>query len=285
VEQESERPSKKAARARVKTSLRRATRRRGLTGASCEPALHVLLGKTVEFLLGAGESPASVSRELQRQADRIDRRVSACRRKDMATVHEAYELFAKVCGVVHDWHRDSEYTDERAEPRQLTREELKGLIARRVRKGGVGTLTRWMFKQGIIRETKRGSVVLTGGRTVVLTKRGRRELALARASVVVPQYLRIALRNAQSVEPHSRDLDRDARVFSLPERYVPLWRAMARERAQLFLEGMDNWLEDHAAEDRIGPVREVAVHCYAYTGDVGRSTSSLRRAPRLEVSR
>jgi hypothetical protein len=53
----------------------------------------------------------------------------------------------------------------------------------------------------------------------------------------------------------------------LPEKYVPLWREVARERARVFLEGVDNWLEDHARRDDAGPVREVAMHCYAYTGD------------------
>jgi hypothetical protein len=56
-------------------------------------------------------------------------------------------------------------------------------------------------------------------------------------------------------------------VFYLPEKYVPLWRAVARERAQAFLEGVDNWLEDHARRNDVGPVREVAMHCFAYTGD------------------
>jgi hypothetical protein len=137
----------------------------------------------------------------------------------------------------------------------------------------------WMLKKGIIRTTKEGNVALNGGRTVVLTNKGRRELALERAAILVPQYLRIALRNAQSVEAHSRDLDRDARVFSLPEKYVPLWRSMARDRAQAFLEGMDNWLEDHSSTGDDGPVREVAVHCYAYTGDRGRPRRSSRRTP------
>jgi len=194
-------------------------------------------------------------------------------------VREEYERFAKVCGVVHDWHREAEYTDRQASPRQLTPATVQELIARRFPKREVRSTMRWMFKKGIIRTTKEGNVALIGGRTVVLTNKGRRELALERAAILVPQYLRIALRNAQSVEAHSRDLDRDARVFSLPEKYVPLWRSMARDRAQAFLEGMDNWLEDHSSAGDVGPVREVAVHCYAYTGDRGRPRRSGGRMP------
>jgi len=194
-------------------------------------------------------------------------------------VREEYVRFAKVYGVVHDWHREVEYTDKQASPRQLTPATVQELIARRFPKREVRSTLRWMLKKGIIRTTKEGNVALIGGRTVVLTNKGRRELALERAAILVPQYLRIALRNAQSVEAHSRDLDRDARVFSLPEKYVPLWRSMARDRAQAFLEGMDNWLEDHSSAGDVGPVREVAVHCYAYTGDRGRPRRSGGRVP------
>jgi hypothetical protein len=246
-------------------------------------ALHVLLGQTIEFLLRAGESPISLSMELERQAARVKRRGSTCRLKDIAKVWEEYERFAKVCGVVHDWHREAEFTNRQASPRQLTPATLKRLIARRFPKRKVGATMQWMFKKGIVRRTKDGSVALIGGRTVVLTNKGRRELALERAAVVVPQYLRIALRNAQSSDADSRDLDRDARVFSLPEKYVPLWRAMARDRAQAFLEGMDNWLEDHSSEEDVGRVREVAVHCYAYTGDRARPRRSGRGVRGREV--
>ena len=246
-------------------------------------ALHVLLGQIVEFLLRAGESASSLSTELERQAARVKSRASACRRKDVASVREEYERFAKVCGVVHDWHREAEYTDRQASPRHLAPAILQELIARRFAKRNVRSTMRWMFKKGIIRTTKDGNVALIGGRSVVLTNRSRRELALERAAIVVPQYLRIALRNAQSAEAHSRDLDRDARVFSLPEKYVPLWRSMARDRAQAFLEGMDNWLEDHSSGGDVGPVREVAVHCYAYTSERGRPRRSNGRQPAPEV--
>jgi hypothetical protein len=75
------------------------------------------------------------------------------------------------------------------------------------------------------------------------------------------------LRNADTVNPRARDVDRDARVFSLPEKWVGLWRVVARERAEAFLEGVDNWLEDHSQQDGSGPVREVALHCYGFTGE------------------
>jgi hypothetical protein len=117
---------------------------------------------------------------------------------------------------------------------------------------------------GIIQRRKDGRFALSMGRQVVL--RGR-TLAMERTAALVPQYLRISLRNADTVNPHHRDIDRDARVFSLPEKWVALWRVVARERAEAFLEGIDNWLEDHSRSDDSGPVCEVSVHCYGFTGE------------------
>ena len=72
-------------------------------------------------------------------------------------------------------------------------------------------------------------------------------------------------------------------MFFLPEKYVPLWREVARERARAFLEGVDNWLEDHASRDDVGPVREVAVHCYAYTGDSRSPIAAGTKIRRLRI--
>ena len=96
---------------------------------------------------------------------------------------------------------------------------------------------------------------------------------MERAAALVPQYLRVSLRNADTANPPTRDVDRDARVFFLPEKWVGLWRVIARERAEAMLEGIDNWLEDHTRPDDSGPVREVALHCYAFTGEPRPATS------------
>jgi hypothetical protein len=121
-------------------------------------------------------------------------------------------------------------------------------------------------------------IALVGGRTLLT----RTEL-LDRAAAIVPQYLRTELRNTDTPDPYSRDVNRGARVFYLPEKYVPLWRAVARERAQAFLEGVDNWLEDHARRNDVGPVREVAMHCFAYTGDSRSPKATNTNARRLRA--
>lgn len=261
---------------------RRREARQNQSAASNRPALHILLSNTIEFLLSTGESPESVALELKGQARRVNGRGHLWRPKEAKHVQDANEIRIEICGVVHDWHREPAYTNQDGDPVQLTQRSLRTLVSKRFPRQNVSVAIRWMFENGVIRKTKRGKIALVGGRQVVL-RDGQRAVSLNRAAALVPQYLRTALRNADTQNPSSRDIDRDARVFYLPEKYVPLWREVARERARAFLEGVDNWLEDHARRDDAGLVREVAMHCYAYTGD-SRPPRAIRTNARLKAA-
>jgi hypothetical protein len=255
------------------------TRRR--RAPSHNPALHVLLSKTVEFLLGAGESPEHVTLELEGQAERVKGRLPLWRSKDAKHVVESRERFWEVGGVIHDWHREAAYTNSDGEPRQLTLRSLRTLVGRRFPKHKVSATVRWMFEHEVVRRTNSGKIAPTGGRAVI----PKEASALDRAAASVPQYLRTELRNASTQDQYFRDINRAARVFFLPEKFVPLWRSVARERAQAFLEGVDNWLEDHERRDDTGPVREVAMHCFAYTGDARLPKASRTHPRQLKARR
>jgi hypothetical protein len=110
---------------------RRASRN-GRAVPSHRPALHVLLGKTIEFLLSAGEAPENVALELVCQAARVSSREPSLRAKNAQHVQQAHERFADVCGVVHDWHREPAYTDSDGDPLQLTQRSLRTLVGSRV---------------------------------------------------------------------------------------------------------------------------------------------------------
>ena len=105
---------------------------------------------------------------------------------------------------------------------------------------------------------------------------------MERAAVLVPQYLNISLRNADTSNLNVRDIDRDARVFFLPEKWVGLWREVARERTQAFLEGVDNWLEDHTRPDESGPVERsqstamAILASRAYPGEAARTLADSK---------
>jgi hypothetical protein len=246
--------------------------------SSNRPAAHFLLSKTIEFLLSAGEPPEHLALELGEQAERVRGRLRLLRTADAKRVQDSRERRCELDGVVHDWHREAAYTNQDGDPRQITQRSLRTLVGKRFPRQKISANVRWMFENGVVNRTSRGMIALVGGRTLLT----RTEL-LDRAAAFVPQYLRTELRNTYTPDPYSRDVNRAARVFYLPEKYVPLWRAVARERAQAFLEGVDNWLEDHARRNDVGPVREVAMHCFAYTGDSRSPKAASTNTRRLRV--
>jgi hypothetical protein len=227
-------------------------------------ALDVLLSETISFLIAAGVPRRSVASELRREARRLGASGAVLRGRATKAIKRGHESLGEIAGVVHDWHRHAAYTDPRnGEPRPLRARDLRALLSKRLPPERVAPAMRWMELNGIVRR-RYGRFELSIGRQILL--KGRRP-AMERAAALVPQYLTIALRNADTANPHTRDIDRDARVFFLPEKWVGLWRAIARERTEAFLEGVDNWLEDHTRLHDSGPVREVAIHCYAFTGE------------------
>lgn len=251
------------------------------SGALSRAALHFLLNETITFLLVAGFPRKSLAFELRKEARRIGAGSRVRRPKSAKVIKEDHENLVEIGGVVHDWHRQAAYTSPRSgEPRALSLAELRRLIGQRFPRQRIATALRWMTVNGIVQRRKSGLFAISMGRHLVLS--GERELVLERAAALVPQYLRTSLRNADTPHPQSRDVDRDARVFFLPEKWVGLWREVARERTEAFLEGVDNWLEDHTRPDDSGPLREVAIHCYGFTGEPRTPKPSGTNIGRLE---
>jgi len=247
-------------------------------------ALDVLLGETTAFLLAVGLPRKRLAAELRAQA----RRVTDGRRLQPSgatrVIKEGHESLVEIAGVVHDWHRLRRYTDRKSgDAAPLTGATLRELIGKRFPRTKVERTLDWMQGNGVVTRRRDGLFVPSMGRQVVL--KGRRMRAIERTAALVPQYLSIALRNAQTSDPRERDVDRDARVFFLPRKYVRLWRAVALERTESFLEGLDNWLEDHTHPNDSGPTVEAAVHSYCYTGKPRRVTNSNTNIGRLDGRR
>ena len=264
-------------------------RRRKVTSASSRAgskplshaALDVLLSETISFVLAAGLPRKRLALHLRKEAHRLGANGRLQPRRSGRGIKEGHEILHEVAGVVHDWHRQAAYTSRSSgEPRALGTTELRNLIGKRFPRDRIATAIQWMELNEIVRRRKDGKFAMPMGRPVLVRSQ---HLAMERAAALVPQYLRISLRNAGTSDVKSRDIDRDARVFFLPEKWVGLWRAVARERTEAFLEGIDNWLEDHTRPDDAGLVREVAIHCYGYTGQPRSPRANQTNIGRLEA--
>lgn len=228
--------------------------------------LDVLLGETTAFLLAAGLPRNRLVAELRVQARRVAVGSRLQRPRTAKVIKEGHENLVEIAGVVHDWHRERRYTDNKSgDPIPLRPAVLRRLIGRRFPRMKIASTLLWMQANGVVTRRRDGLFVPSMGRQVVL--KSRRMRVMERTAALVPQYLRVSLRNARASDPRERDVDRDARVFFLPEKYVRLWRAVALERTKAFLEGLDNWLEDHTRPEDTGPTVEAAVHSYCYTGE------------------
>jgi len=275
---------------------RRTGERRVLRGATKRPVearsgsgngllslatLDVLLGETAAFLLAAGLPKKRLVAELRTQARRVATGGRLQRPRAAKVIKEGHENLVEIAGVVHDWYRERRYTDNKSgDPVPLRPSVLRRLIGRRFPRVKIASTLLWMQTNGVVTRRRDGLFVPSMGRQVVL--KSRRMRAMERTAALVPQYLRLALRNARASDPRERDVDRDARVFFLPEKHVRLWRAVALERTKAFLEGLDNWLEDHTRPDDTGPTVEAAVHSYCYTGEPRSPKRSGTNIGRLE---
>jgi hypothetical protein len=237
-------------------------------------ALELLFNETVCFLLKAGLTRTRVLKLLKQNARKIDGRTRAKVPRVIA-VHGWYQDIAEVAAnVVADWHREPRYTDDMGEPLALDEASMKQLLeARCGRKNVVRTLVS-LCKNGIIQQNKAELYVLRSSMRAALFS--AREAVLVRAAVVVPEILGAALRNARVPSPDLREVNRTVQVRHLPKKYLPLWRQLTRERTQAFLEGLDNWLEDH--NDPQSPERTVAVGLHVCACAARSGTSNLPRA-------
>jgi len=222
-----------------------------------------LLSGTVHFLTGVGLPRSGIARKLRAFAEAVEGG-----RKGSRGHSDDLELFAKVCGIAHDWTRSPEFTGCDAEPKALPlrgRNSLGALIRSRFPRGQIGRALRWMSRRGVIHRRPDGRYVLHQ-RAVFVGARDPVYLEWAATHAI--HHLKTALGNWKQRNPNVRQLDRVARVFDLPEKEVPKFREFAKSRAESCLEEIDNWLEDHSTHNGRQRRVEAGVHIYGYVGSL-----------------
>jgi Family of unknown function (DUF6502) len=218
-----------------------------------------LLSGAVQFLSNVGLPRTSIVRRLRTLADALETG------RSVQTVHsDEYDFFTRICSVLHDWTRSPEFTDRDGEPRALAlkgRRGLSVLIRKRLTRPSISQILHWMNARRVVRRRTDGRYVLL--RRAVLVGRGD-PVYLEWAATVATEHLKTASENWKERDRNARQLDRMARVFNLPEEQISNFRVFAKNRAESWLEEIDNWLEDHdAPRDRRRRV-EAGVHVYGY---------------------
>ena len=253
-------------------------------------ALELLLSETVAFLLKAGVPRDRLRTLLQTHVSTVaDER---CKRLDarLDVVYHRYQQVVDMSGIVAAWHRESKYTGPNGQPKALAELVLRGLIAERVGRANEPETFEALCVNKIVRLNKQGNYVLRSARTLLFSDS---ESALVRAAVLVQRFLAVAHEIVSEPRANRRDINRAVHVRHLPEKYLPLWRQLVEERTQLFLEGLDNWLEDHNEPNSDESTVAVGAHIYTYVarthdtvdGGARRGESPANSMERPEVER
>lgn len=218
-----------------------------------------LLSGAVQFLASVGLPLTSIAGRLRSLADMVESG------RTVQTAHsDEYDLYARICSVVHDWIRSPEYTDRDGEPKALPlkgRRSLSVLIRKRLPRPPISRILQWMSARRVVRCRSDGRYVLLR-RAVLVGKRD--PVYLEWAATVATEHLKTAIENWNEKDREARQLDRIARVFNLPENEVSRFRVFAKTRAESWLEEIDNWLEDHDAPRGRRRRVEAGVHVYGY---------------------
>jgi len=264
-------------RVRREASVRRLSYRSRL-------ALELLLKETVLFVLKAGLDSTLLARILRDQARRAGKEKALRMHRRTTAVHSWYQDVAEcAASVVADWHRGSKYADSSGEPLPLSEAAVHKLISERCGSKNCEKTFLLLRANRIIQCTRDGLFVLRSGNRAALFS--AREQVLSRAAVIVPEILAAALRNSRVVSSDLREVNRTMRVRHLPWKYLPLWRQLMRERTEAFLEGLDNWLEDHNEPNSAEPTVSVGLHVCGCSGRSSKRTSSRMAKRRVSQAR
>jgi hypothetical protein len=233
-----------------------------------------LLNETLAFFLAAGVERSRLAANLRGKA----RLISQGRAIKPPRAPSHHRLVV-VGGVVRDWFRMGQYTNKKTgQPIPLGATELRRLIGKRFPERSVDSVLAWMRQNGFVEARSDGSFALSVDQQVIIGQ--PRALALERTASLASQLLKTAVRNARTPKGQDREVDREARVFYLPAKYVPQFRAMCRRCAKDVLEFVDNWLEDRNALDFKGETVEASMHVYTHTSELrGMSNPNSRRRP------
>jgi hypothetical protein len=236
-------------------------------------ALDVLLTRAAELLVQGGMDLNQIERALRAKADSIaDGKWTRIREEA-----SHFGLLKQVSGVLHDWWREPRFISANGTPKALPIRgrgvSLSALVARRVPLSKVPAAIEWMEKAGLFTRTENG-LATTTKRAAIIERGSPGPLMSERGLILATHLLSTASHNYRLDEKLPGLMDRQVHVARLSLKHFRQFRELVRLHGGLFLETIDNWLEDHQTDRPGESAIEAGVHLYMFKG---RSVKTKRR--------
>jgi hypothetical protein len=239
-------------------------------------AFDVLISRAVELMILGGLKPEEVERSLRAKADAY-----AQRKPRRSTADEShFELLAKVSGVMHDWWRETPYvgSDGNAKPLPVDGPgaTLSSLVARRVPLSTVPAAIDWMERAGLFTRDEVGRAT-PGHRHAIIARGSPGPLMSERGLTMAAYALDTAAHNYKVKAKLPGYTDRQAYVSRLSLKHFRQFRSLVRLHGTVFLETIDNWLEDHQVKEPGESGIEAGVHLYMFSGRRAKAKRTRRK--------
>jgi hypothetical protein len=228
-------------------------------------AFDVLITRAADLLMKGGLKAEEVERALRTKAD-------AYAKGRLRKVHQEdshFGLLKQLAGVMHDWWREPDFLGPDGNPKTLPVQgpgvTLSSLVARRIPTAMVPAAIDWMEKAGMFTRPEEG-LAKASKRQVIMPPGSPGPLMSERGLTLAANALGTAAHNYNLDAKLPVFADRNSFVSRLSLKHFRQFRELVQLHGGIFLETIDNWLEDHQVKKPGEPGIEAGVHFYMYAG-------------------
>jgi hypothetical protein len=237
-------------------------------------AFDTLLNRAADLLEEGGLSRREIERVLRSKATMF----AKGKRTDMRLEVSHFAWMIYMANVLHDWSRELPYLGADGNPRSLpirgSGASLETLVRRQLPRSKIPAAIAWLEKAGFITRDAKGRAVAQK-RHAIVARGSPGPLMSERGLTLAGQLLSTARHNYHLEGPILTD--RQAHVGRLSVRQFRQFREFVSAQAAVFIETVDNWLDDHQVTKPGERGVEAAVHVYMFKG---RASLLRKRKPR-----